>query len=758
MTSRKLTLEEEIATVQAWVDLTVAGNLSEAGECDESAAAADFAFCERLLFQTKGCDSPDGLLANRMRNVSRLGFGTYGVVFRARDSRLNRDVAIKVLRPSAKEVPTLVHRFELEANALARCSFEGILPIYEVGKVGGLPYLITRLACGPNLAEVLDFRQSPYDPKIAVGLMKQIGNAVSQAHQQGVLHRDLKPANILTEEYTTDGKESRLRIFVCDFGLAKDLTQEDAIRSEDVGHQVVGTVRYMSPEQVLGERNSISVASDLFSLGIILYEMLTLKHPFGGDSKIDMLHRIAYSVPAPMQRWNRKIPSDLEAIVAKCLHKDPLHRYRSGGEFLDDLTAWESGLPIQAKSTSRAERFWLFMKRNPVTTVLSALLVTSVIAGVITAGMYFVDNRKKMRFAQSEARRADENTQFALRALKTYQTAAEKLLLDVPQSNQKKLELHLEALKFYKEHAERCNYDEKSTHLLSIAHHYVANAAHNVFDREVELEHREQHYVLAKRLSDVYPTNASYHYDLFMNRFLTGPWFKGQIRGHEYLDEARNHLKRAMELRPGNVDYEEALIGLEYTSASDSWDVNPDYAKERLQVALKLAEEHADRYPEHPKAYKHLVNCLIHLAEIRIGEPVEARRVAERALHLQSTKLVGLEAFELGWQKLRILQVLVWTSMREPSDDWELRLEEFVEFCFQESDRDGKYEIYRINAASALLEAAERSKSGKLVGDWRAFAARADEILKGFEVNVPDVPEHVKMVEDACKRVNELGL
>jgi len=743
-------LEEEIAEVQAWVDSTIAKESHSCGPVqDDIAAAADFAHCEQLLFH-----GPDGrgagVLSPRMTEVSRLGYGTYGVVFRARDCRLGREVAIKVLRPSAREIPSLPQRFELEGTVLARCGFEGILPVYEVGTIEGLPYLVTRLASGPNLAEYLEKQTEPLPVRLAVSLMVKVAEAVHEAHQQGILHRDLKPSNILTEALQTTSEPDAFRVFVCDFGLAKDFSQPQRIQSEELGQQLVGTVRYMSPEQVLGNRGSISVASDLFSLGVILYEMLTLQHPFEGESRIDLLHRIAYADPAPIPRWNRRIPRDVIAIVDKCLRKDPSERYRNLAEFADDLRAWQAGKPVQARSSSAAERIWLFLKRNPVTTLLSLLLVTSIAVGGGTAGTYFVDNREKMRIAQMEALRADENSQFALRALRSYQVAAEKLLLDAPQSNQKKLELHLESLPFYQEHAARHNYDEKSLHLLGVAHHYIANAAQNALQRDLERKHREEHYAIAKRLVEAYPENASYHFDLFMNRLLCGNWLYSETTTAKNLNEAREHLERAIELSPENSDYREALVKLELDVAALTRKSDPDLYEARLLAALAIAEENVARYPDRPRGFDSLVLCLNELAARRFDAPLEAKRLAERALHLEETQLTRLEErHTLGMLKLQTLRLLFDIAVLERSMEWEARLEDFVAWCIAESERDQKYRVYRIDAAQALLDAAENCKEGALSGDWQKLVARSEALLEGFE---PQVPEHQELLQKAINK------
>jgi Tol biopolymer transport system component len=264
--------------------------------------------------------------------VSAIGAGGMGEVYRARDPRLKRDVAIKVLPTSFSSDPQRLHRFEQEAIAAGALNHPNILAVYDIGQQDGSPYIVSELLDGATLRERL--RSGPLPIRKAVDYAQQIASGLAAAHDKGIVHRDLKPENIFV---TNDG-----RVKILDFGLAK-LTRSEGTESGDALTQtvqsdpgtVLGTVGYMSPEQVRGK--PADARSDLFSFGAILYEMLSGKRAFHGESPAETMSAIVKEEPPELTETNRNVPPALERIVRHCLEKNSAERFHSAHDVAFDL-------------------------------------------------------------------------------------------------------------------------------------------------------------------------------------------------------------------------------------------------------------------------------------------------------------------------------------------------------------------------------------------------------------------------------------
>jgi tetratricopeptide (TPR) repeat protein len=356
--------------------------------------------------------------------LSELGRGGMGVVYQARQRRLNRRVALKVLRADRFARPEDLQRFRNEAETIAALDHPNIVPIHEVGECDGRFFLALRLLEGGNLSGQL--ARFAANPRAAAALLITVARAVSHAHQRGVLHRDLKPSNILLD---ADGQPQ-----VADFGLAKrqhgepgafatgDLTQTGAI---------LGTPSYMAPEQTLGERNAVTTAADVYGLGGILYALLTGGPPFAGDDVLDMVMQVRAQAPPPPSRRNPRVDRDLETICLKCLEKLPSRRYLSALALVEDLERFLAGEPIQARRASAGERLWKWARRRPGMATLVALCLAFVLA-LLTGGVVYERRlRAALKTARDEGERADENYKQALaqgtRADENYQQARDTL-------------------------------------------------------------------------------------------------------------------------------------------------------------------------------------------------------------------------------------------------------------------------------------------------------------------------------------------
>ena len=269
--------------------------------------------------------------------LEELGRGGMGIVYRARQISLDRIVAVKMILRGTLASPNDLARFRAEAEAAARLDHPNIVPVYEVGEIEGQPYFSMKFVDGTTLARRL--AEGPLPPREAAAILLPVARAVHFAHRQGLLHRDLKPSNILIDE---EGQPH-----ITDFGLAKRTTDNTGLTNTGA---IIGTPSYMAPEQVGGNRGEIGPTSDVYSLGSILYQMLTGRPPFQAASPVDTLLMVLEQDPAPPRLLNVKADRDLEMIALKCLQKPPDLRYTSAEALARDLTAYLEGDPVSARS------------------------------------------------------------------------------------------------------------------------------------------------------------------------------------------------------------------------------------------------------------------------------------------------------------------------------------------------------------------------------------------------------------------------
>lgn len=293
-----------------------------------------------------------------------------GVVFQARDTDLDRIVALKMIRSGYFARPNQVEAFQKEARAVARLRHENIVTVFEFGQVQGRHFLAMEYVAGGSLHNmVADLAAGP--PRPVVELMVRVARAVHHAHEEHILHRDLKPGNIFID---ANGAPR-----VGDFGLVKflDVGEHDAGR-------VVGTFAYMSPEQAAGLDQKVGPTTDVWALGVTLYELLTGKRPFTGCNVVEMTKLIREAAPQMPRVLRRALDLDLEAIVLKCMAKDPVARYASASDLADDLDSWLSARAVSARRQPFFERQWRRVRRQPWMAGFAAMLLLAA-AGFLAA-------------------------------------------------------------------------------------------------------------------------------------------------------------------------------------------------------------------------------------------------------------------------------------------------------------------------------------------------------------------------------------
>jgi WD40 repeat protein len=322
--------------------------------------------------------------------LEEIGRGGMGVVYKAYQRSLRRHVAVKTILAGQLAGPEEVERFRREAQAVAQLDHPHIVPIYEIGRHQGQHYFSMKLIDGHSLSHDLAHYRRHH--KAAAFLVARVARAIHFAHRRGILHRDLKPGNILLD--------ARKQPHVTDFGLAKRLDASGSLSPEGA---VIGTPSYMAPEQAAGQSRELSPPADVYSLGAILYEMLTGQPPFRAETPLETLMQVLEREPLPPQQLNPKIDCDLETICLKCLDKRPQCRYASAEDLAEDLASWVEGKPIRARRVRLAERLWLWCRRKPV---LAALSVAAALLLLLVIGLVPISLISASRKAEADAAKA----------------------------------------------------------------------------------------------------------------------------------------------------------------------------------------------------------------------------------------------------------------------------------------------------------------------------------------------------------------
>jgi WD40 repeat protein len=332
--------------------------------------------------------------------LGELGRGGMGVVYKARQTGLDRVVALKMILAGSHADHAQLQRFRAEARTVARLHHPNIVQIYEVGEQAGLPFLALEFIEEGSLDKKM--AGVPRSPREAAEVVRTLARAVQHAHEQGVVHRDLKPANVLV------GQGGVLKIG--DFGLAKKVDQT----GQTVSGTIIGTPEYMAPEQAAGRVHDVGPWSDVYALGVILYELLTGRPPFRADSLAGTLQQVIGAEPVSPRTFAPRLPRDLETICLKCLEKEPRQRYPGAAGLADDLELFLAHRPIAARPVGFLARAWRWTRRNPVVAALAsgvaALVVVALAVSLVAAFQY-----RARAEEETQARVAQERQLYANR-------------------------------------------------------------------------------------------------------------------------------------------------------------------------------------------------------------------------------------------------------------------------------------------------------------------------------------------------------
>ena len=344
--------------------------------------------------------------------LHELGRGGMGVVYRARQRSLNRDVAVKLILAGQLASPHELRRFRTEAEAAAMLDHPNIVPIYEIGEHEGRHYFSMKFVDGRPLSDCLAELRAWKSPRDIALLVAVLARAVHYAHQRGILHRDLKPANILLD--------AQGRPHLTDFGLAKVMERDHGLTHSNA---IMGTPDYMAPEVAAGKTKEVTTAADVHSLGAILYELLTGQRPFHAETVGATLQRLLTAEPRRPRTLSPAVPRDLETIALKCLEKEPAKRYSSAAALAEELDRFTQGEPILARPVSAPERLWRWSRRKPaLASALAGLCVVIVLglAGIVT----------QWRRAEAHARRESQQRERAESAVFQSQMKTAQALLE----------------------------------------------------------------------------------------------------------------------------------------------------------------------------------------------------------------------------------------------------------------------------------------------------------------------------------------
>jgi tetratricopeptide (TPR) repeat protein len=375
--------------------------------------------CVRLLedvFPRRPLIASQTATLGRFQIQRELGHGGFGVVYLAHDPQLGRAIALKIPHAHSLADPDTLARFRREAQAAAGLDHPNLVPVYEAGEFDGVNYIALAYCPGTSLAQWLSTRTQPVSPREAASLVCALADAVHYAHERGIVHRDLKPANILlVNENPSSSSLSAWRPKITDFGLAKDL---DAAATYTQAGTLAGTPNYMAPEQAGDRSGSVGPATDVYALGAILYELLTGRAPFKGNSALETLHQVRFVDPLPPSRLRDRLNRDLETICLKCLEKEPARRYASARALATDLDAYLEDLPIDARPITRAQRAVRWCRRKPVVAGLAGALALAVLG---SAGLFAWHRHRDAKQQQQILKSSAQAAQAGAKADALYQ-------------------------------------------------------------------------------------------------------------------------------------------------------------------------------------------------------------------------------------------------------------------------------------------------------------------------------------------------
>jgi tetratricopeptide (TPR) repeat protein/tRNA A-37 threonylcarbamoyl transferase component Bud32 len=550
-----------------------------------------------------------------------LGRGGMGVVYKARQSRLKREVALKMLLGGPHAAPAQLARFRTEAEAVARLQHANIVQIHEIGEHNGLPYFSLEYVAGGTLAGRLD--GTPMPAPDAVVLVETLARAMHYAHERGIVHRDLKPANVLL----ASGGVPK----IADFGLAKHMAGSDV---HTLSGTVLGTPSYMAPEQARGEAHAVGPLTDVYALGAILYELLTGRPPFRAASVVETVQQVIDQEPVTPTRLQPKVPRDLETVCLKCLAKKPGQRYASAAALADDLARFLRGEPVLARPAGRWERAAKWARRRPLAAALVAVIVLAV-GGLLGVWAGFTVELR------GERDRAEANFRRAMRAVdRITDLADEDWLASDPQMERKQYALLNDARQLYEEFLAEKSADPVVRQKAGLAYKRYGDILRLLKDKQKAQEAYGEAIVLLGKLTRAFPDNADYRHALAESYNWRGELERTtglHARAGESFRRARAQQERLVNAFPNWPDYQRDLARSDYNLAILLREANrADEADAAFAEAIATLEKLSRRFPGEPAYKRELARCQLNRGPVlrARGKALQAEAAYRQAVTL----------------------------------------------------------------------------------------------------------------------------
>jgi tetratricopeptide (TPR) repeat protein/predicted Ser/Thr protein kinase len=527
-----------------------------------------------------------------------LGRGGMGVVYQARQTSLRRLVALKMILAGGHATGEQRARFRTEAEAVARLQHPNVVQIHEVGEHDGLPFLSLEFVDGGSLANRHD--GTPWPPRQAAQLVETLARAVYVAHQRGIVHRDLKPANVLL---TGDGVPK-----ITDFGLAKML---DATAGPTNTGAVLGTPSYMAPEQTGRYAQPIGPTTDVYALGAVLYELLTGRPPFKGETPLATVAQVVADEPVPPRRLQPGVPRDLETVCLKCLQKEPARRYASALDLADDLRHFLDGEPTRARPVGLAGRLGRWARRNPKVASLLAIVALIVAFGTatVTALWLLAEGRRRtaegnLALAERRRQEARANYRKARDAVDQLTRLGDEYLRHVPQQEKLRRALLAEAVRLNQEFLQEKSDDPEVRQETARTHDRLGLIHLSLGESQEAEKLMRQAVDLSKRLAEEFPDRPEYRDDLAKYYDNLG-LILGTARPREAEAAYREGLalrKQLVDGRPGVPAYRDRLANLHNNLGSLLSGINRTReAEESYRQAKEIWLELAAADPDAPE-------------------------------------------------------------------------------------------------------------------------------------------------------------
>jgi len=551
-----------------------------------------------------------------------LGRGAHGIVYKARDPVLGRTVALKVPRPETLESSELRQRLLRESQAAARLHHPNLLAVYEVGEVGPACFIASQYCPGPTLATWLREQTGPVDARLAAEMVLQLAETVQYVHGFGILHRDIKPSNILLDPATTAHPEPRAdRVSLgfipklTDFGLAR-LAEGSQLRTHTGA--LLGTPSYMAPEQAEGRIHELGPATDIYALGVVLYELLAGRVPFAGQSDAQVLRKVCQGTPVPLRRLRSGLSRDLQAICVKCMEFAAHDRYESGGALADDLRRFLAGEEVRARRSGPFPRLVKWSRRQPVVASLAAMLLLTLVFGLAVALVQWrhaerLHVRAEKHFGQAHAAVADLHN-FLLRSDE----------FDGPQYHRVKQQMLQSAVGYYERLLAERPDDLELLADLADARLHLAMIEQGIGTRAEAKRMHELTLPLWERLVREQPGETEHQYFLAKVRDMLG------LLEHQAGNKtaALQHYEAALQLReaiaselPAEHTWKGAVAESQTNLSSLYWELGRRVdAFSAARKATEIFEERVTRLPDQPICHRLLAECYLKQADLCYGD------------------------------------------------------------------------------------------------------------------------------------------